>query len=115
MEKFDYEKLYIRIFKIVLIIFGATFITLYFSQITGYYEYEQHKKVAFTEEQIKQFEQDVKEGKNIDIENYLKDYNKDYQNKISKAGLYLSEKIGSGAKAALKYTFSALNRLIDGG
>lgn len=113
MEKFNYEKLYIRIFKISLIVLGITFITLYFSQITGYYEYELHKKVVFTEEQIKQFEKDVAEGKNIDIEEYLKDYDKDYQNSVSKAGLFLSEKIGTSVRSGIRYVFNTLNKLID--
>lgn len=113
MEKFNYEKLYTKIFKIILIILALTFITLYFSQITGYYEYELHKQVSFTEEQIKQFEQDVKDGKNIDIEDYLKDYNKNYQNNVSKAGLYISEKMGTYVRGGLKHAFSILNRLLE--
>ena len=44
---------------------------LYLSQSTGYFEYRNSKKVALTNKQIEKFEQDVKEGKNVDIENYI--------------------------------------------
>ena len=71
-----------QFFKWSLILLLMTFITLYISQATGYYEYEQSRKTAFTEEQIRKFEQDVKDGKEIDINTYLENTNKDYQNNI---------------------------------
>jgi hypothetical protein len=113
MEKANHDKLFIRLFKITFIVLAIAFVALYFSQITGYYEYELHKQVVFTEEQIKQFEADVAAGKNIDIEDYLKDYDKNYQNKISGTGLYLSEKISSGVRSGIRYIFESLNNLID--
>ena len=49
-----------KIFKWTLFLLFLSFIILYLSQATGYYEYEQSRKTAFTAEQIKQFEQDAK-------------------------------------------------------
>ena len=39
-----------------------------------------------TEEKIKQFEEDVKNGKEIKVENYVVNIKKDYSNKISNFG-----------------------------
>ena len=50
-----------RIFKYVFVLAFIAFLTLYLSQATGYYEYENHQKATLTEEQIKQFEQDVRD------------------------------------------------------
>ena len=54
-----------KIFKSVLMILFIIFISLYISQSSGYYEYEQYKKVELTKEQIKKFEQDIKDGKKV--------------------------------------------------
>ena len=54
-------------------------------------------------QQIQKFEKDIKEGKNIDIEDYINTNNKSYQNKISKAGLTISN-----------LTEKAIHKIIDG-
>ena len=63
------EKRY-KIFKYVFVFLFIIFMTLYFSQLTGYYEYRNYQKMVMTEEQIKQFEQDIKDGKEVDIKDY---------------------------------------------
>ena len=58
------------------------------------------RKATITEEKLKEFEQDVKDGKNIDLKDYLtKDYI-DYSSKVSRFG----SKIGT-----------SLDKLMDGG
>ena len=79
-----------KIFKYIILISFITFFALYLSQSTGYFEYKNSKKVALTNEQIKEFEKDVNEGKNIDITKYIEINNKDYQNNLSKMGLHVS-------------------------
>lgn len=102
-----------KIFKYIFISLFISFIALYMSQANGYYAYEQHKKVVFTEEKIKQFEQDVADGKNIDINDYLDNTNKDYQTKTSSLGLKLSEKIGDYARIGIEKTFGILGKLVE--
>ena len=51
----DKLKIYTKIFNISFIVLLITFLALYVSQSTGYYNYEQHKKMVLTEEKIKQF------------------------------------------------------------
>ena len=45
-------------------------LVLYFGQATGYYEYKNNQKTTLTEESIKRFEQDIKDGKDINVSNY---------------------------------------------
>ena len=93
MKREDKIKIYKKIFKFCFWCFFITFLTLYLSQATGYYEYQQHKKVTFTNEQIEKFEKDVIAGKNVDIESYLEDTTKSYNNKTSKLGYTISNTI----------------------
>ena len=43
------------------------FMGLYISSVSGFYEAKLSNKVALTDEAIKKFEQDVLEGKNVDV------------------------------------------------
>lgn len=105
MKQDDKKKIINKIFGWFLFVLFITFVTLYISQSTGYYEYEQAKKTAFTKEQIEKFEQDVKDGKEIDINQYLDNTNKNYQNNLSSFTLNVSEKIS-------KYTKMGIEKLL---
>jgi len=109
----DKVKIYHKIFKFCFTISLVAFLTLYLSQAAGYYEYEQHKTATFTSEQIKKFEQDVAEGKNIDMKKYLKNSNKDYSNRISDLGYGLSNGVGDVVKTGIESIFGALNKMVD--
>lgn len=113
MKKEDKIKLCNNSFKLIFWVLLITFVTLYLSQATGYYEYELHKKVVLTEEKIKQFEQDVADGKNISIENYLESTAKNYNNKTSTTGYFLSSNIGRYVRIGIEETFKMLNKLIE--
>ncbi len=92
-----------KLFRYAILVSFVTFFALYLSQSTGYFEYRNSKKVALTNKQIEKFEQDIKEGKNVDIENYIETNNQNYQNTISKTGLTISN-----------LTEKAIRKLIDG-
>ena len=55
----------------------------------------------------------TKNGKNLNIENYLVNTDKNYQNKTSKFGLKISEGIGKYAKKGIDATFKVLNKLVE--
>lgn len=112
MKREDKIKIYKRIFRFCFTVLLITFLTLYTSQATGYYEYEQQKKATFTSEQIKKFEADVAAGKKVDINDYLENSNKDYSNKISDFGYSMSETIGKYVTMGIEETFGALNKLV---
>ena len=62
------------------------FLGLYIASISGYYESQISNKVAITNDAIKEFEEDVLNGKEVDIKTYIVDENKDYSNKITETG-----------------------------
>lgn len=103
------KKLLNKIFKRVFLAILIAFTAIYVSQATGYFEYEQHKNVVLTNEQIKKFEQDVKDGKDVDALSYLKEEGKDYSSKLSRFGLKLSENLSKMVKNFMDKTFKVLN------
>ena len=83
-----------KIFKILGLLIIVFFLSLYFSKYNNdYYE----NKNDLTEEAIKKYEKDLKDGKNINSNNYKKE-EKNYNNKASIIGLKASKLI--------EYTFS---------
>ncbi len=104
-----------KIFRRFWFVMFLIFLTLYISQASGYYEYEISKKSTFTTEQIKKFEQDIKDGKNIDIQEYMENTNKNYQNKLSKMALSLSETISKYTKLGIEKFFSVIGNAMEDG
>ena len=101
-----------KIFKYSVYIFFIIFLALYLSQSTGYFEYKNSKKVALTNEQIKQFEKDVNSGKNINIKKYIEINNKGYQNKLSKIGFSLSSSSEKIVQKLINKSFKVLSKLV---
>lgn len=102
-----------RLFKIVFWMFFLSFALIYFSEVTGYYEYKNYQKKAMTSEQIKQFENDVKNGKKVNINKYVKDDGINYNNKLSDTANLLSNGISKLVKGGVENTFKLLTSLID--
>lgn len=113
MKEDKKNKVVNKIFGWFLFILFITFVTLYISQATGYYEYEQARKTAFTKEQIEQFEKDVKDGKEIDINKYLDNTNKNYQSNLSKLTLNISEGISKYTKLGIEKVFGQIAKWIE--
>jgi hypothetical protein len=101
-----------KAFWIVLSILFAIFITLYISQATGYYDYEQYKKVTLTNEKIAEFERDVKDGKKINVDDYLENVTTDYNNNASKTGLKISQTIKKYVRSGIDGTFAFFSLLL---
>lgn len=70
------------------------FLILYIMLENGYYETKLSKKVTLTEENIRKFEDDVKNNKIVDISNYNVEEEKDYSNKMSRLGQKINDSFG---------------------
>lgn len=81
-------------FMMLLKISVVCFLIVYFLLENGYYENKKARQVAFTEESIRKFEEDVRQNKIIDISNYKIEEEKNYSNKISRFGQKLTDKAG---------------------
>ena len=103
-----------KIFKFVFMVFFLSFLVIYFSELTGYYEYQNHKKATLTEEQIRKFESDVASGKEVDINEYLVSDTTTYNNKLSKITSKLSDGISNVVESGVENAFKFLSKLVDG-
>ena len=85
-----------KIFKFVFFLLLLIYLTLYF---TG-------------NEQIEKFEEDVKSGKEVNVEDYITKEKKDYNNKISDAGKKVSFTISNTLSKLLTSTFKHISKFI---
>lgn len=79
-------------FKVLGFLF-LLYISLSIAIQTGYYEAKLSEKTTITNEAMKRFEEDVRMGKDVEIEDYITDIHKDYSNQTTKAGVALSKTI----------------------
>ena len=86
MKKKEKQNWCLRLLAVLFIIY----ISLSIAMETGYYESKLNQKTMLTQESIEKFEQDVREGKNVDINDYVVEKNRDFSNGISKTGVFLS-------------------------
>lgn len=103
-----------KLLKIGAIIFLMVFFGLLFAQQTGFYKNEIQEEVELTSEQIKKFEEDIKEGKEIDVTNYIVKET-DYSNKLSNGIYKVSLKLEKLVDKALKSFFKGASTLVSDG
>ncbi len=101
-----------NIVRIIIFTLLILYSTLYVMQALGYYEYSNNKTNTLTNEAIKKFEDDVKQGKNIKASDYVKK-NVNYNNKISKSGLALSNLVETIFDNAMEFIFKEISKAID--
>ena len=70
----------------LLSLFFVIFMGLYIANISGYYESKIRDKVIVTEEGIKEFEEKVSNGEEIDVKSFLNNERVDYRSNMSNLG-----------------------------
>ena len=100
-----------RTVKIILMTLVITFLILYISCSTGYYEVENNKKAKLTDEALKRYEQDLKEGKQIDLNNYIPE-DKSYVNNVVKLTSGVSRGIEKSMNTVMKYIFKEMEKAV---
>lgn len=95
----------------LLFILFIVFLGLYIASISGYYETQVGNKVALTEDAIRDFENDVLDGKTVDINTYLKEETKDYSNSFTNIGDKFSESIQKVLTEGVKGVWDAVKVL----
>lgn len=105
--------LFIKIFKCLTIIIFITFFCTVILSLSGYYQTTLQKKTILTNEAISNFENDIKEGKDIDINNYIEINQKNYDNALSKSGRYISNKINSFISSGIEKTLKIIIKAIE--
>lgn len=103
--------------KIVIkILFGMVFIAFIISYAigeSGYYEYQLANKKYLTEEQMKKFEEDVKNGSEVDLKDYTVETRIDYTNKFTDLVSNTSMSINKYLKKSIESIFGLLNKVVQ--
>ena len=102
-----------KLVKLISIIIIIIFIASYMIAESGYYEYTMQRRTIITNEKIKEFEEDVKNNKEIDLKNYLDKEEIDYSNKITTLVYNISENSNKLARKTIKYIFKKLGSLVE--
>ena len=96
MEEKKKKNIFLRIILILFLIFFS----LYLMDNLGYYNIATKNKII-TESKMKEFENDIKNGKNIDIKEYVRDetnYKNTYSNIGYNTSLIIDTTINKGFK-----------------
>ena len=101
-----------KFFLISLAILFIIFLIIFFSSKSNYYEYSNYKKVSITNKKIEEFEKDINEGKNVNINDYIKDESKDYSNNITKVGDFISNNIFDISSKLIKLSYNFISKVI---
>ena len=101
-------------FRIMALTVFLIFLALYYSSNAGLIDYQAKNKTSLTEEQIKMFEEDVKNNVQIDVKKYIDNKEDRYDNNISKTTLKLSNTIGETIDGILNFVFGKLENAMNG-
>ena len=102
--------------KIILVLFLSLVIfyaILLIAQKEGYYQSRNEKAKVLTEKQIKEFEQDVKNGKSVDIRKYVLYEDRDYSNNLSHNIYNISLKLESIFDSGIKFVFNGVGKTVN--
>ena len=94
---------------IVMILF-ASFSFVYAMANMGYYEYRNHNKRVMTDEQIEKFEEDIKNGVELDLNNYVSNDTSIIKKQVS---LKISKLIGNISQKTIRKIFKILNKIVE--
>lgn len=101
-----------KLIKFCSLVIVLIFLFSYFLETSGYYEYNLQNKKNLTDRQIEQFEQDIKDGKDIDLNSYLETTTVDYSNSLTKNTSEFNIKLNDYLKRILTGGFDILGRFI---
>ena len=93
----------------LIVFFGA----LLLAEMSGYYVPETARKKALTEEQIRLFEEDIKNGKAIDISDYSSDNKMNYKTNLSDNLYKVSLKLEGAIDQVIKSMFNKAAKAIN--
>ena len=97
-----------KIFNTIMFVLFTLYISFYVASVSGYYEYEKSEQ-----KKMKESQNDIKNGKKVDIKDYLTDNKVKYDNKVTEIGNTLSDLINNGITGSLEKTFKVVEKLIE--
>lgn len=100
-----------KLVKLLAIGIFLFFCTLYLAQATGHHETANRRKAMMTEEAIRRFEEDVRDGVDIDHINYL-EQERNYQNRLTRMGRGLSSFIERSFNTIMSNIFQEIEKAV---
>ena len=101
-----------RIIKLIFLCFLFFFLMLLFANKAGFYETKLNRAKTLTEEQIKAFEEDIKNGNEINVKDYIINQ-KNYTNKLSNDIYKVSLRLEKGIDKTIKLIFKYVNNTLE--
>lgn len=102
-----------KIFKLVFSLLFLSFLIGYVIEETGYYEYNLQNKTVMTNEAMSKFEQDLKDGKDVSMEDYVVKTEKDYTSTLTKGTNKVSLKVNNVLKKGIESVFKVLSNFVE--
>lgn len=102
-----------KIFRVLFFLLFLFFLIGYIIERTGYYEYKLQNRTIMTNEAINRFEEDVREGKNVSIEDYVVDTEKDYTSTLTRNTNRVSMKVNVVLKKGIESVFKVLSSFAE--
>ena len=81
-------------------------------EYSGYYEYNLQNRRILTEEKMKLFEEDILNGKDIDLSSYLSDSYIDYSNSLTRTTSNVNLKLNDYLKEFITGSLDFLGKFI---
>src|SRR5574344_1228521 len=106
MKKKNYNWFWLTLCGLFLV-----FLAYYIAYSSGYYEAKVNRKATITQEKLEEFEQDVKDNKEIDLKDYLDSDFVDYSSPVSKIGSNIAQGIDSVMDGGVTDFFNFLGQL----
>ena len=102
-----------KVFLVIFLSFLIFFVILLLAQSQGYYKNRNEKAKVLTDEQIENFEEDIREGKDIDIKRYVLYEDKDYSNKVTSNIYSFSLKLENVFDSVIKTVFNSASTVVS--
>ncbi len=97
----------------IIIIILIIYVSSYYVSNSGYYEYHLQERTILTSNKIKEFEEDIKNNKDIDVKDYLEETDRDYTNKFTNLVYGVSNQGTIITRKILKRLFKKLRYLVE--
>ncbi len=98
--------------KIGFLLIVLLYLLLFFSYKNGYYKDLNEEKKILTDEKIKEYEEDLKNGIDVTKKEYVV-VEPSYDNAYTRTFLKLSKTIESSFDKTIKYLFRKISKIVD--
>lgn len=102
-----------KLFILLIILLFGCYLVIFISSESGYYFYSNRKKADITDEMIKQFEKDVAENKDVNINDYISYEKKDYTNNITDIGDGISNLLIKTVDFTINESYKIMEKMVN--